>query len=342
MVYDTENDRVILFGGYTVDETREFYNDTWVFSPDDNIWTELLINGPSNRGSHSMAYNSDEGTILLFGGQTSTRRLSDTWVFDCSTETWTEIETESAPEGRGDFDMVYDSNNQVFIIYGGWGHRTGLQHDTWTFDPETGVWTEIETDSDPGRMYGQSLEYDHIRKRVILYGGHLRSPISHDHIDEAWYFHLENSSWAQSSSIDKPHGRYWSAVSYSEDDSSLVVFGGSYGIGPMNETWILDTDEMRWTQLISPDYPIRRVISDMVYVESQDSFILFGGGNNSPANFNDTWRLDPETWEWSEIQPSYSSREAFETREPGVIPGYSLLSIIIGTSVLILRRKKLG
>ncbi len=110
-----------------------------------------------------MAYNPDQGTILLFGGQTSTRRLSDTWVFDCSTETWTEIETDVTPEGRGDFDMVFDPNNQVFIIYGGWGYRTGLQHDTWTFDPETNTWTEIETESDPGRMYGQSLEFDHIR-----------------------------------------------------------------------------------------------------------------------------------------------------------------------------------
>ena len=142
--------------------------------------------------------------------------------------------------------------------------------------------------------------------------------------------------------MDKPHGRYWSAVSYSENDSSLVVFGGSYGIGPMNETWILNTDEMRWTQLNSHDYPTCRVISDMVYVESQDSFILFGGGNNSPANFDDTWKLDTETWEWSKIQTSYSSREAFETREPGIIPGYSLLSLIIGISVFILRGKKLG
>ena len=99
MVYDIENDRIILFGGYTVDGEREFYNDTWVFSPDDGIWTKLLIDGPSHRGAHSMAYNPDQGTILLFGGQTSTRRLSDTWVFDCITETWTEIEKLAAKLG---------------------------------------------------------------------------------------------------------------------------------------------------------------------------------------------------------------------------------------------------
>ena len=340
MVYDVENDRVVLFGGYSLEGERDFYNDTWFFSPVDDTWTKLLIDGPTNRGSHSMAYNPDQGTILLFGGQTNTRRLSDTWIFDCITETWTEIETETAPEGRSDFDMVYDPSNQVFILYGGWGDRSGLQHDTWTFDPETSTWTEVETESSPGRMYGQSLVYDHNKETVILYGGHLRSPISNDHVDEAWHFHLENSSWTQSTSLDKPHGRYWSGVSYSEDDSSLVVFGGSYGIGPMNETWILDTDEMRWTQLNSHDYPTRRVISDMVYVESQDSFILFGGGNIH-ATFDDTWRLDTETWDWSEIQTSYSSRDAVDAREQG-IPGYSLISILVGTSVLILRKRKLG
>jgi N-acetylneuraminic acid mutarotase len=340
MVYDLEYDRVVLFGGYTLDETRDFYNDTWVLSPVDATWTKLLIDGPCNRGSHSMAYNPDLSNILLFGGQTNTKRLSDTWVFDCNTETWTEIETETTPEGRSDFDMVYDPNNQVFIIYGGWGDRTGLQHDTWTFDLETSTWNEIETENTPGRIYGQSLEYDHLRERVILYGGHLRSPISHEYVDEVWYFHLENSSWRQSSSIDKPHGRYWSGVGYSEDDSSLVVFGGSYGIGPMNETWILNTDEKRWTQLSSQDYPTRRVISDMVYVESQRSFILFGGGNRN-TTFEDTWRLDTETWDWSEVQTNYSSRDAVSTGEQSIIPGYSLISIIIGVSVLIHQTKKL-
>ena len=102
MVVDTENNQVILFGGYTVEDSSNYFDDTWIFSPIDYPWTHLLIDGPSPRGAHSMAYNPEDGVILLFGGQSSYGRLGDTWQFNCDSETWSEIETDIAPEGRGD------------------------------------------------------------------------------------------------------------------------------------------------------------------------------------------------------------------------------------------------
>jgi N-acetylneuraminic acid mutarotase len=346
MVLDSENNQILLFGGYTVGETRDYYEDTWVFSPLDNTWTQLIIDGPSPRGAHSMAYSPDQGTILLFGGQSSNNRLGDTWIFDCRSETWTQIETEIAPEGRSDSDLAYDSVQKVFILYGGWGDKSGLQSDTWMFDSETKVWSQYETDINPGKMYGQSLEYDAERERVILYGGHLRSPISHDYIEDIWFFYPENSSWSQSSFINKPHGRYWNAAAYSAEDSALVVFGGSYGEGALNETWLFNIDMMSWTRLESAVFPSRRVISDMVYVESLGFFILFGGGgliDNSYLQYNDTWKLDTETWTWSQIQASYSTREKIQVTEESNISGYSNPVILtgIGLIILIKRRKSL-
>ena len=340
MIFDTENNRVILYGGNTESETRQFYDDTWIFSPTDNTWTQLIIDGPDPRGGHAMAYNPDKGTVLLFGGRTSTRRLDDTWIFDCRTEIWTEIETETNPEGRSDSDIVYDSIRKVFILYGGWGDRSGLQSDTWMFDPESNTWPEYETVNNPGTMYGQSLEFDPVGERVILYGGHIRSPVSREYVDEVWFFYPDNSSWVQSNCLNKPHGRYWNAASYSTEYSLLLVFGGSYGDGSLNETWVFNTDEVSWTLLDSPYFPSRRVIPDMVYIDSQRCFILFGGVNNSYTHFGDTWKLDAETWTWNQIEATYSSREAIKIREQGIIPGYPILALITGIGLVVLTRKK--
>lgn len=340
MVYDSKNNRVILFGGNTFGQKNEYYDDTWVFSTADNTWTQLTIDGPSSRGEHSMAYNPDKESILLFGGQTSAGRIGDTWIFDCRTEKWTEIETETSPEGRSDFDMIYDPSRKIFILYGGYG-RYGLKSDSWMFDPETNTWSEYETYSNPGRMYGQSLEYDSFGERVILYGGHLRSPTSRDYVDEVWFFSPDNGSWIQSSGLNKPHGRYWGAVGYSPEHSSLAVFGGTYGEGQLNETWVFNIEDTSWTELDSPVFPSRRVISDMVYVESELCFILFGGVNTSYIHFSDTWKLDAETWTWSQIQTRYSAREATGNVKPNNIPGYSMIPLLIGVgSLIILTRKR--
>ena len=340
MVVDTGNNRVLLFGGNTLGESQVFYDDTWEYSPEANTWTQILVEGPSSRGSHSMAYNPDESTALLFGGQTPTGRLSDTWMYDCETESWAEVVTETSPEGRSEFDMIYDSSNGVFIFNGGWGDRSGLQDDTWVFNPDTNTWTEIETDVNPGRMYGHSLEYDPVAEDIILYGGHVRSPISNDYIEEVWRFNLDETSWVQTSSVNTPHGRYWNAEGYSTEHNALVVFGGTYGVGAIDETLVLDTQSMEWAELNSFDSPSRRVISDMVYVESMESFLLFGGVNNSYVHFNDLWKLSPDTWEWDELHPSFSSRGV--VNKTGVIPGFPVFSILAGLVFLYSISKKLS
>lgn len=111
----------------------------------------------------------------------------------------------------------------------------------------------------------------------------------------------------------------------------------------MNETWVLNMDEKSWTQLDSPVFPSRRVKSNMVYDESQEYFMLFSGVNNSYTHFSDTWKLEPETWAWSQIQTRYSAREAVGEQETGIIPGYPTLSIIAGVGAfIILSKRKLG
>lgn len=341
LVYDSGNDRIILFGGNTVNHERVYYDDTWVLSLSENTWTKLPVEGPSPRGEHAMAYSSDYNKVLLFGGVDPTGRLGDTWVFDCDTDTWTRVETDGSPEGRSDFDMTYDSRNVVFIMYGGWGRSTGLQHDTWVFDLQENTWQKAETGRDPGRMYGQALENDPDTGRTILYGGHLRSPTSREFVEDIWFYDPQDSTWVEANSTGRPMGRYWHAMAYSPEHTRLAVFGGGYSEGARNETWVYDLEENSWS-LAPGNGPPARLISDMVYVTGDDCFILFGGVNNSYHHFGDTWKLDPDTWEWSELEPDFRIEEVDEPREEGFqVPGYPAAALLTGAAVIVflLRRR---
>ena len=95
MAYDPASKRTILFGGIFVSETID---DTWAFDCAANTWTELATDvAPSPRGKHGMAFNAEDGTIVLFGGGPLVGKypnwegLADTWIFDPVAENWSPI-----------------------------------------------------------------------------------------------------------------------------------------------------------------------------------------------------------------------------------------------------------
>jgi hypothetical protein len=77
MVYDSANDKVVLFGGYDSHEggTTNPLNQTWVFdrnpsSPNYHKWIRLTPTGstPSPRKGETIAYDSYNNVIVQFGG----------------------------------------------------------------------------------------------------------------------------------------------------------------------------------------------------------------------------------------------------------------------------------
>lgn len=92
MVYDPVGKRMILFGGVTgsLEEPR---GETWAFDFRRNAWTNLApATAPSPRGWHSMAFDAETETIVLFsGGETRDTDQDDVWLFDPQADTWTQV-----------------------------------------------------------------------------------------------------------------------------------------------------------------------------------------------------------------------------------------------------------
>ena len=67
MVYDSSNQKTILFGGW--DENIGLMNDTWIYDSQTNHWTEVFPNtAPETRQSHVMYYDPVFQKLILFVG----------------------------------------------------------------------------------------------------------------------------------------------------------------------------------------------------------------------------------------------------------------------------------
>jgi hypothetical protein len=139
LAYDAKRDAVVLFGGNRAVE-RKFaegrLGDTWMLRG--SSWREVAGPGPSPRDHHAMAFHSERGVAVLFGGSSGTGMMADTWTFDG--QRWSEQPRTSGPSARGGVPaMTYDAHRKKVVMYGGWGD-TGAMQDLWEWD---GTWTVV-------------------------------------------------------------------------------------------------------------------------------------------------------------------------------------------------------
>jgi len=143
IVYDPINQRAILFGG----RATTIMDDTWIYYYGNNTWTELNTTGsPDTRYWHGMVYDSHNQKVIVFGGRHDGApgdALEDTWILDPSTNQWTEVLPTSHPSNRMDFSMVYDTNSQKTVLFGGFRFPGNSLGDAWTYDYSSNSWNIV-------------------------------------------------------------------------------------------------------------------------------------------------------------------------------------------------------
>src|SRR5215831_16296220 len=91
-----------------------------------------------------------------------------------------------------------------------------------------------------------------------------------------------------------PAARFGHAMTYDNDRSLVVLFGGHSGEQALNDTW--EWDGEYWTQMADIG-PSPRSGHAIVYDGEHRQTVLFGGaGKGSPPQLNDTWAWNGEDW----------------------------------------------
>jgi Galactose oxidase, central domain len=166
MLYNEAEEGILLFGGRaTLGRKSVWDGETWLWARGN--WTRVESPAsPEPRAGASMAFDSANSNVVLFGGAT-TGQLGDTWVWDGAT--WVAISPSVAPSARASAGMAYYEPLQGVVLFGGEGalevERPHLQ-DTWLWKGQK--WLELS----PGSMArgGQSsaMAYDANRKKMVL------------------------------------------------------------------------------------------------------------------------------------------------------------------------------
>ena len=227
MAYDSESDRVLLFGGETAPLSNVLNDETWVYDLNTDTWENRNPSPrPSARVQHAMAYDADSDRIILFGGWTGTGQSTETWAYDFDSNTWTRRNPSESPLPRGGHFMAYDAASDRIVLFGGGDGTTDLG-DTWAYDYDGDRWIRMNPGTSPSPRHGAAMAYDADADRAVLYGGI-------DGGDETWVYDVNGDAWTLADEGSGPSSRFGARVSYDTESGRIVLFGGSSG---GDETW---------------------------------------------------------------------------------------------------------
>ncbi|MHA2206477.1 MAG: Kelch repeat-containing protein [Candidatus Thorarchaeota archaeon] len=241
MVYCSETNEIIMYGGGT-------YRDTWSFNCTTQTWSQVITAAnPGTHSHHGMAYDPQQNAVILFGGFGSDDLDSDdTWKFDCATREWTELNPTSSPLARYGLVMAYDDTIDHIVLSCGNTASSGHQDDTWTYDFAANTWIEIDTTGNPGSLKWPAMTYDSVNQRCILFGGQ----VGDDLVDETKIYDAQTETWTNADSDTAPPARIIAALACDPRYGVVIVYGG---IGPdhayLGDTWAYDFSTNTWTDM---------------------------------------------------------------------------------------------
>jgi hypothetical protein len=213
MIFDAARNRFVVF---SKDGTSELVAGGWSPPSGDPL-------PPGVRSEAAIAYDSDRGRAVLFGGSDAGNALlGDTWEWDGATEKWAQITPAGfTPRARRGHALVYDAARKKTVLYGGIA-GTQVQdymEDTWTWDGA--AWTRVGNAQSPHPepRTGLHMAFDASRGRVVLYGQYGNwyvGPIGSANSSNGNTWEWDGSGWTLA-----PEG----GGSFSSDDPTSLPMG---------------------------------------------------------------------------------------------------------------------
>jgi hypothetical protein len=311
MAYDPAESAEVLFGGWVdLGDLTPTFNDTWTLGS--TGWNNVTpAASPPVSGGASMAYLSDAGSVILYGGSTPLlgHDYNLTWSF--SDGVWTRLNPASVPPGTfaGTFADDPTAGYGVLLL----GVETPYapaSEQTWAFAQDD--WTLAGSNSSLPPGGGETMVYDPASQEVVLVPNQGTGFASGS--TSTWVY--RESGWSELSTTIADG----TLLVYDVADGYLLGFETSFG---GTSTWEFSNNT--WTELHPSNSPTPGESGGITY-DAHDGYVLFydytkGGGN-------------PSTWKWSggdwtnlnlTTQPNLGHNLAINTMTYDAADGYVLL-----------------
>jgi hypothetical protein len=226
LVYDSANDRLLLFGGSTTNVFGTATNELWE-GLSGGVWTRLTPGGtaPSARWGAAAVFDESRGRLVVFGGQDTTGTQSNE-VFEYDGTDWVgPLVTADSPAARDGAAAFYLLG--FTYIYGGEGVSGYLDDLAWW---DGTIWASVADVTARARTTAVMFvpPGDQLPRIATGYDG--------DEIAGTW---VSTSIPLVVESATLPPARDSSALAYDSDRDVFVLYGGNGSScgGNCNETW---------------------------------------------------------------------------------------------------------
>jgi hypothetical protein len=300
--YDSKRGVTVVFGGLPPsDQTWEWDGVNWTLRNPDDPEND---GNPPELADHAMAYDSNRGVTVMFGGQSYSVLQNETWEWDGNS--WV-LRIPEDPEMDGNptvmirHAMAYDSQRGVTVLVAGADDFDGTNiGETWEWD---GTSWALRMPADPTGVssplprFSHNLAFDDHRGVTVLFGG--SETDSGDTLDDLWDWN--GITWtriAPGTGDLWPPSRRAHGMVFDRSRGEVLLMGGLSREGAsmtLNDTW-------RWNgtswglvargSLDGSDQPAPRIKAGTAFDSERGVLVLYGGDLD---NFN---RLE-DTWEWS-------------------------------------------
>lgn len=222
---------------------------------------------------------------------------------------WQQLSPINAATAVAGSSMVFDEARGLFVRFGGVDGKGKASDETWVWNGQT--WAEVKPKSSPSPRSQAAMVWDPVGQRVLLFGGRNSAKNDSDVLDDLWAW--DGSTWTEvdaTASTDQPSARAGAAMAFDPIREAVVMFGGTDGSGPQNDTWQLAGDEWELVQETgAAGAPAPRVGFSMGYSISTSQLVIFGGSKGECpkdcSDLDDTWILPADSDEWVEQSPEH-------------------------------------
>ena len=238
-----------------------------------------------------------------------------------SAQSWVDWTKQNplGPVARIEDSLVYDSAAGRFIMFGGYDLNWNRMHDIWEYDSAAKTWTDVTPVSGnlPTPRWGQTMAFDPIRRKVILFGG---QDDNGTYLSDTWEWDTIAKTWTNVTPGNSPVPRRGANITYDPANDRMLLVNGVDANKFYNETWSWSLTGRTWTKLTTTSSSsagrtfIGRAYAGVTYNTSTNRLTMFGGVGFPAGEYytvsdqNDIWELRGTVW--TDITPASNNPPA--------------------------------